>query len=155
MPETGGIHKPEFQSRTLAKPDRMKRVGKRPRSAGTKSAANRPGAIDDYLALQSPLKRKALENLRRIIRSTAPKAEECISYSIPAFRLGKILVGFAAGADHCSFYPMNGSTVQAFASELKGFSTSKGTIRFTPEHPLPAALVRRIVKARLAEIVKK
>jgi uncharacterized protein YdhG (YjbR/CyaY superfamily) len=106
--------------------------------------------FDAYLGALSAEKRAALEKLRKTIRAAVPKAEECISYGIPAFRLnGKFLVGMGAGANHCSFYP--GSTLQAYKSELKKFDTSKGTIRFQPDSPLPAALVRKLVKARIAQ----
>jgi uncharacterized protein YdhG (YjbR/CyaY superfamily) len=108
-------------------------------------------SIDTYLAAVSPDKRAALQKLRKTIRAAAPDAEECISYQIPAFRLNGILVGFGASASHCAFYPMNSSTVAAFKNELEGYDTSKGTIRFQPNHPLPATLVRKIVKARIVE----
>src|SRR5882724_7119298 len=112
----------------------------------------KPETIDEYLAPLSADKRAALEKLRKIIRAAAPKAEECISYQIPAFRLnGRMLVGFGATANHCAFYPMNSSTVESYKEELKGFKTSKGTIRFQADKPLPTALVRRLVKARIAE----
>jgi len=105
--------------------------------------------IEAYLAAVSPDKRAALERLRRVIRAAAPKAEECISYGIPAFRLnGKFLVGLGAAATHCSFYP--GAAVTAFGEELKGYDTSKGTIRFQPDEPLPGRLVRKLVRARVA-----
>jgi uncharacterized protein YdhG (YjbR/CyaY superfamily) len=79
-------------------------------------------------------------------------AEECISYQIPAFRLdGRMLVGFGATASHCAFYPMSASTVEAHKDELKGYDTSKGTIRFQTDKPLAIALVRKLVKARIAE----
>ena len=107
--------------------------------------------IDEYLANLSDDKRAALEKLRRTIRAAAPQADECISYQIPAFRLNGILVGFGATASHCAFYPMSSSTVAAHKEELKDYDTSKGTIRFQPEKPLPAALVRKLVKARIAE----
>jgi uncharacterized protein YdhG (YjbR/CyaY superfamily) len=107
--------------------------------------------VDEYLSSLDGDQRAVLEKLRRVIRSVAPKAEECISYQIAAFRQNGMLVGFGASATHCAFYPMNGSTVAAFKRDLKGYDTSKGTIRFQPDHPLPAALVRKIVKARLAE----
>ena len=96
-------------------------------------------------------KRAALARLRKEIKTSAPKAEECMSYGIPGFRLnGKLLVSYGAGAKHCAFYP--GSIVQQFKKELKGYDTSgKGTIRFTADKPLPTALVRKIVKARIAE----
>lgn len=110
-----------------------------------------PATVDDYLAALSEEQRTALEKLRRTIHSIAPRAEECISYQLPAFRLdGKMLVWFGAAANHCAFYPSG--IVQNFADELKDFKTSKGTIQFQPEHPLPATLVRKIVKARMARI---
>jgi uncharacterized protein YdhG (YjbR/CyaY superfamily) len=113
--------------------------------------AAKPKTIDEYLAALSDDKRMALEKLRKTIKSAAPKAEECISYQIPAFRQNGMLVGFSAAANHCSFFPMNSTTVKAFKDELKDFDTSKGTIRFQPNKPLPVALVRKLVKARIAE----
>jgi|SRR5271157_5083155 len=108
--------------------------------------------IDDYLAVLSDDKRAALEKLRKTIRAVAPKAEECISYRLPAFRLnGRMLVAFGATANHCAFYPMSSSAVEAFKEELKAYKTSKGTIRFQADKPLPAVLVRKLVKARIAE----
>jgi uncharacterized protein YdhG (YjbR/CyaY superfamily) len=111
----------------------------------------KPRTIDEYLSRVDDDQRTALEKLRKTIKSAAPKAEECISYSMPAFRLNGILVGFAAKQNHCALYPFNGTTVKAFKGELEGFETSMGAIRFQPNKPLPAALVRKIVKARLAE----
>src|SRR5438093_11166697 len=111
----------------------------------------RAKTIDEYLAALSDDKRSALERLRKTIRSAAPKAEECISYQLPAFRLNGMLVAFGATANHCAFYPLSASTVAAHKDELKDYDTSKGTIRFQPNHPLPAALVRKLVKARIAE----
>ena len=113
--------------------------------------AGRPRTIDEYLAALSEDKRAALEKLRKTIRAAAPKAEECISYQIPAFRLNGMLVGFGATAKHCAFYLMSSTTVEAHKDELEGYDTSKGTIRFQADHPLPAALVRKLVKARIAE----
>jgi uncharacterized protein YdhG (YjbR/CyaY superfamily) len=108
--------------------------------------------IDEYLATLSEDKRAALENLRKAIKAAAPKAEECISYQLPAFRLdGKMLVAFGATANHCAFYPMSSSTVATHQDDLKNYDASKGTIRFPPDHPLPSALVRKLVKARIAE----
>jgi uncharacterized protein YdhG (YjbR/CyaY superfamily) len=106
---------------------------------------------DEYLTPLSAGKRRALEKLRRDIKAAAPKAEECISYGIPGFRLnGKLLVSYGAAAKHCAFYP--GSTLQAFKDELKKYDTSgKGTIRFPADKPLPSALVRKIVKARIGD----
>lgn len=107
--------------------------------------------IDEYLDALPANQRKALQMLRRTIRAAAPKAEECISYAIPAFRQNRMLVGFGAAAKHLSFFPMSSKTVAAHKNDLKNFDASKGTIRFTPDKPLPAALVRKLVKARLAE----
>lgn len=108
--------------------------------------------IDEYLAAVTIDQRAALEKLRKTIRAAAPKAEECISYGLAAFRLkGRPLVAFGAGANHCSLYPMSAATVKAFQAQLKDFETSKGTIRFQPDQPLPAGLVKKLVKARIAE----
>jgi uncharacterized protein YdhG (YjbR/CyaY superfamily) len=95
-------------------------------------------------------KRAALEALRKTIKAAAPKAEECISYGLPAFRLnGKLLVAYGAAANHCAFYP--GSVVQVLKDELKDYDTSKGTIRFPANRPLPVALVRRLIRLRVAK----
>ena len=108
--------------------------------------------IDQYLAALPRDKRAALERLRKIIRATAPGTEECITYRLAAFRLdGKMLVAVGATANHCAFYPMSSTTVEAHRAELDGYDTSKGTIRFQPDDPLPAVLVRKMVKARIAE----
>ena len=110
----------------------------------------RPKSVDGYLAALDGEKRAALEKLRKDIHAAAPEAEECISYGIPAFRLdGRMLVWFGAASKHCSFYP--GAVVQAHAKELEGYDTSKGTIRFRPDDPLPAELVAKLVKARARE----
>jgi uncharacterized protein YdhG (YjbR/CyaY superfamily) len=109
-------------------------------------------AFDAYLAALSEEQRAALGKLRKTIRAAAPKAEEGISYGLAAFRLeGRPLVGLGASAKHCALYLMSGSTVADHAAELKGYDTSKGTIRFPANQPLPAALVRKLVKARIAE----
>ena len=114
--------------------------------------ARKPETIDECLAAVSADKRAALEKLRKTIQAAAPKAEECISYGLAAFRLdGKPLVALGATAKHCAFYLMSGSTVEAHKELLKGYDTSKGTIRFPANKPLPAALVRKLVKARIAE----
>ena len=107
--------------------------------------------VDEYLARVSDDKRAALQKLRKTIKAAAPRAEECISYQVPAYRLNGMLVAFGATANHCAFYPMSASTVAAHREELKDYDTSKGTIRFQPDNPLPASLVRKLVKARIAE----
>jgi uncharacterized protein YdhG (YjbR/CyaY superfamily) len=114
--------------------------------------AAKPKTIDEYLAALTDDKRTTLEQLRKTIRAIAPKAEECISYQLAAFRLnGRPLVAFGATANHCAFFLMSGSTVEAHKDELKDYDTSKGTIRFQADKPLPVTLVRKLVKARIAE----
>ena len=108
--------------------------------------------IDEYLARVNADYRGALRKIREAIRAAAPKAEESISYGIPAFRLnGRSLVFFGAWANHCAFYPGSSATLKKFRNELSDFQTSKGTLRFSPDKPLPVALVKRLVKARIAE----
>lgn len=110
-----------------------------------------PWTIDEYLAPLSNEKRAALEKLRRAIKAAAPRAEECISYQIPTFRLdGRMLVSFGAAARHCAFYP-GAHPIEAHKHELEAYETSKGTIRFPADSPLPTALVRKLVKTRIAE----
>lgn len=105
--------------------------------------------IDEYLAALPTDQRAALERLRHAIQAAAPRAEECISYQMPAFRLdGRMLVWFGAAAKHCAFYP--GAVVDAHRGELAGYETSKGTVRFQPDNPLPGRLVRKLVKAQIA-----
>jgi len=107
-----------------------------------------PKTIDEYLASLSSDKRAALERLRKIIRTVAPRAEECISYGLPTFRLdGRGIACFGAAANHCAIY----GAMQEFESELEAYDISKGTIRFQPANPLPATLVRKLVKARIAK----
>ena len=112
----------------------------------------KPGTIDEYIAGLTADKRVALQKIRAAIRSAAPKAEECIAYGLPAFRLdGRCLVAFRAAADHCAFHPMSGATVAAHRAELARYDTSPGTIRFEPSAPLPARLIAKLVKARIEE----
>ena len=114
--------------------------------------AGKPKTHDEYLAALDADKRAALEALRATIREAAPDAEESISYGLPVFRLdGKSLIGYGAAAKHCALYPMSSATVVDFADELKDYSTSKGTIRFSVDKPLPKDLVRRLVTARIKE----
>jgi uncharacterized protein YdhG (YjbR/CyaY superfamily) len=112
---------------------------------------SKTGTIDGYLAAVTPDKRAALQKLRRAIRAAAPRAVECISYQIPAFRLdGRLLVAFGAAAKHCSFFP-GPRPIEVHRKKLKDYDLSKGTIRFPADRPLPAALVRKLVKTRIAE----
>ena len=112
-----------------------------------------PTTIDEYLAGVNADQRAALEKLRKTIKAIAPTAEEGISYGLAAFRLnGKPLAGLGASANHCAFYPMSGFIVEAHKDDLAEYETSKGTIRFAPDKLLPVALVRKLIKARIAEI---
>ena len=117
--------------------------------------ARKPRTIDEYLAGLSAEHRAALQRVREAVHAAVPKAEECISYGMPAFRLNaKLIAGFKSAAQHCSFHPMSGATVTTLKSELGGYDTGPGTIRFSPEAGLPATLVRKLVKARIAEVAK-
>jgi len=121
-------------------------------TAFTVSVKHKPTTIDEYLASVKPEQRGALQKLRQTIHAVAPKAEECISYGIPAFRLNRrSLVFFGAWANHCSFYPGSSTTLKKFRGDLKGFQITKGTIRFSCDNPLPTTLVKKLVKARMAE----
>lgn len=108
--------------------------------------------VEAYLAKLSADKRATLERVRKAIRAAAPGAAEAMSYGMPAFVQGKPIAGYAAGARHCGYYPMSGAITKALAADLAGYETSKGAIRFPIGKPPPAALIRKLVKARLAEI---
>lgn len=110
------------------------------------------GFTDAYLAKLSVEQRTTLEKVRAAIRAAAPDAEEGSSYGLPAFIRGKPIAGFGAGTNHCAYYPMSGSVVETLSDDLKGYETSKGAIRFPVGKPLPTGLIRKLVKARLAEI---
>ena len=115
--------------------------------------SDKPATVDDFLARVEDDKRQTLEELRMTIREAVPSAEEGFSYGLPAFRLeGRPLVAYGASKNHCSLYPMSPAVIEQFREELKAFGLSKGTVRFTPENPLPKDLVRAIVDARIAEL---
>ncbi len=117
---------------------------------GARASSGR-AQVDAYLAAVPADVRAVLQELRETIRAAAPAAEEVISYKMPAFRQEGILVYYAAFKDHCSFFPASVVTARRFARELAPFAAGRGTFRFTPERPLPARLVSRIVRARVAE----
>ena len=111
--------------------------------------------IDDYLTKLEPDKRAALEHIRALVKKAAPAAEEAMVYGVPGFKQDGALVCYAAHAAHCGFDPMSPDVIEALAADLAGFETAKGTIRFTPDHPIPDALVTEIVQRRLDENAAK
>lgn len=114
-----------------------------------------PKDIDEYLAGLPEAHRTALEDLRRKIQAAAPQATEAISYGLPAFKQNGGLVAFSATESHCSFHLMSPSVMAAHKKEFKGYSTTTATIHFQPDRPIPASLVKRLVKARVAENNRK
>jgi uncharacterized protein YdhG (YjbR/CyaY superfamily) len=134
---------------------RVKKTKSRKRSSAAKDSGA-PKSVDEYFAGVPEPARGTLNKIRAAIRSAAPaEATETISYGIPAFKYkGRPLVWFAAFSDHCSLFP-TASMIEAFNNELKGFSTSKGTIHFTTDKPLPVTLVKKLVKARVAQSESK
>lgn len=131
------------------------------KAAGTRStsgdksstpAVNRASTVDEYLRTVPRDRRLALEKLRSRIRSIVPDAEECISYRIPAFRLhGEVIAGFCATAKGCSYFPFSGSTLKTLAPDLAHYEQTKSSLHFATDKPLPAALVRKLLKARIDE----
>jgi hypothetical protein len=117
--------------------------------------ARRITSIDEYLATVRGERRTTLETLRETIRSIVPKAEECISYGIPAFRLhGSVVAGFCATAKGCSYFPFSGSTLETLARHLSGYEQNMSSLHFSPDKSLPVTLVRRLIKARIGELEK-
>lgn len=113
----------------------------------------RPDDVATYLdRVTDPAKRAALEKLRRDVLAAAPGAVDCIAWSMPSFRLdGRLLVCYAAAKNHCSLYPMSSDLIVDLADDLAKFETTKGSIHFQPDKPLPKALVKKVVRARIAE----
>lgn len=125
------------------------------KSKGTSRSKTTAKTVDQYLAGIPEPARTTLNKVRAAIRSAAPpEATETISYGIPAFKYKGVLVWFAAFSDHCSLFP-TASVIEEFKSHLQRYSTSKGTIQFPTDEPLPAALIRRMVKARVAQVEGK
>ena len=128
----------------------MKKVKSGNRSSAAKGKGA-PKTVDEYLAGVPEPARSALNKIRAAIRSALPpQATETISYRIPAFSYNGVLVWFAAFSNHCSLFP-TAAVIEAFKKELKGFSTSKGTVHFPMDKPLPIALIKKLVKARVAQ----
>jgi uncharacterized protein YdhG (YjbR/CyaY superfamily) len=132
----------------------MKRAKAAKRAAAEKGGA-RPTNFDEYLAIAPTASRSALIKMREAIRAVVPaEAAEVISYAMPAFRHNGMLVWFGGFRDHCSLFP-TAAVMEKFEKELKGYSTSKGTIQFPLGKPLPVALIKKIVKARVAQNASK
>jgi uncharacterized protein YdhG (YjbR/CyaY superfamily) len=128
---------------------RKMKSGNRTSAAKGKGA---PKSVDEYLAGVPEPMRSTLDKMRAAIRSAAPpEATETISYRIPAIKYKGVLVWFAAFSSHCSLFP-TAAVIEALKNELKGFSTSKGTIHFPRDKPLPTALIKKLVKTRVAQI---
>jgi uncharacterized protein YdhG (YjbR/CyaY superfamily) len=107
--------------------------------------------VDEYLSQLPDNVFIVLENIRQIIKFLVPDAEETISYRVPSYKFNGMLVGFGASKNHCSFFVMSSTLLKEFEEEVKDFYTSTGTIRFTPEKPIPNELITRIVMTRVAE----
>lgn len=128
----------------------MKKVKSR-RPASEVKKRGTPATVEDYFARFPQPARQALSKIRAAIRSVVPaNATEVISYGIPAFKHQKVLVWYAAFTDHCSLFP-TASVIHSFREELKGYSTSKGTVHFPLDRPIPSALIKRMVKTRVGE----
>jgi len=118
----------------------------------TTRGAKVPKTPDEYLASTPEPARSTLEHIRKVIWSVVPKeTTEVISYRIPMFKYRGMLVGYAAFAQHCSLFPTGSGVIEKFSKELQNYSTNKGTIRFPADKPLPDALIKKIIKARVAE----
>ena len=111
-----------------------------------------PTSVEDYLAALPEAPRVALEELRKTIKAAAPEATETISYQMPTFKEhGRVLVSYAAVKGHCSLFPASAKVLEAHGEQLKPYFSGKGTLRFTADKPIPAALAKKIVKTRIEE----
>src|SRR5688572_19032038 len=115
-----------------------------------KKSMKGPATVDEYMAELPEKERTVLSNLRKTIKATAPKADEVIGYGMPGYKYHGMLVYFAAFKNHCSFFPGT-SMLEAFGKEVEPFKTSKGTLQFTVDKPIPATLVKKIVKERMRQ----
>ncbi len=114
-------------------------------------SATEIGRIEAYLAKRPEDQRMALEHIRALVKQAAPEAREAMVYGVPGFKQDGGLVCYAAFKNHCGFYPMSPMLIDAMKAELAGFETAKGTVRFTPDKPLPDELITEIVKRRIEE----
>jgi uncharacterized protein YdhG (YjbR/CyaY superfamily) len=115
-----------------------------------KKSMKGPATVDEYLAALSEKERAVLSNIRKTIKATAPKAEEAISYGMPGYKYHGMLVYFAAFKNHCSFFSGT-SMMEKFGKEVEKYKTSKGTMQFTVDKPIPASLIKKIVKERMKQ----
>ncbi len=132
--------------------EHQRRCACRPIPPKLQEQMKRDPAIDEYLADVSPKSRALLQQLRKTIRAAVPEVEECISYRIPAFRYrGRIIAGFSATSNGCSYYPFSGRTLATLAPDVEGYSKTKSALHFGRDKPLPPSLVRKLLEARIAE----
>jgi uncharacterized protein YdhG (YjbR/CyaY superfamily) len=123
------------------------------KTGGSRASSRSPASIDAYLATLDDERRATLSKLRRIILAVVADAVVCISYGMPAFRVdGRVVAGFQATSGGCSYYPFSGSTLDGLGDALAGFSRTKSALHFDAGRPLSAALVRKLIHARLAEL---
>ncbi len=150
-------HRPRMaaQKKTAKLSKSSSRPTRRPTKRAAKSApyldqTKRDPAIDEYLANVNPKSRAVLQELRRTIHAFVPEVVECISYRIPAFRYeGRIVGGFTATSTGCSYYPFSGTTLATLAADIEGYSHTKSALHFGADKPLPPALVKKLLKARM------
>jgi uncharacterized protein YdhG (YjbR/CyaY superfamily) len=115
-----------------------------------------PSGVDEYLAGLDEPKRTALQKLRQTILGIVPDAEECISYGMPAYRRkGKVIAGFAAFKTHLSYLPHSGSVLEELSEELAGYRSTKGSLHFPIDRPLPKALVKKLIDVRLSQVRRR
>lgn len=143
---------PKTPSAKAATPKTPSAKAATPKTPTTKSTPGASSEVDAYIAQWPPTTARALTRLRSVLRKALPEATEVIAYGLPTFKLAKNVIAFGGAAKHCAIYPMSGSVIATLEADLAGYGTSKGTIRFDPEHPLPDALIKKIIRARLAEI---
>jgi len=143
--------------RSAGKRARVSAKGTRAAKPGKKASATDkrgPKDVDEYIAAAAEPARGRLKEMRAVIRSAVPaEAVEIISYQIPAFKQKKVLVWYAAFSGHCSLFP-TAAVIEEFKNELAGFTTSKGTVQFPTDKALPTALIKKLVKARIAQVSK-